>query len=220
MLKGKLCECDKITHADVIVDHWCPYFPENETIEESGYTVYLASDVKLNISMHNETQQCSEACQLDITIEENLMLTPKVVRMLKWENIKEFLWRAQLTYAGFRLYIDQRCSSPCDHMCDVAVEIIVYQEEFNCLMPHKGFAGEISSEVMGSWNDANAYCEQKGMQMLSLHTDNDFAFEEIPVDDIRKLVCSQIKQHEELYIDELTVFVGLHKSSQVDMWVW
>ena len=105
-------------------------------------------------------------------------------------------------------------------MCDVAVEITVYHEEFNCLMTHKGFAGEISSEATGSWNDANAYCEQKGMQMLSLHTDEDDADDECPVDDIRKLVCSQIKQREELQLDELTVFVGLYKSSQVGLWGW
>ena len=221
MLKGKVCERDNVTYADVMIDHWRSIVLEHETIKEPRYnTVYRASDIKLNISIHNETQQCSEACQLDITIEENLMLTPKIVRMLKWENIKAFSWRVQLTYAGFRLHIDQKCSSPCDQMCDVAVEITVYHEEFNCLMPHKDFAGEISSEVMGSWNDANAYCEQKGMQMLSLHTDDDVAYEETPVDDIRKLVCSQIKLHEELYIDELTVFVGLDKSSQVGLWGW
>ena len=220
-LKGKLCERDKITYADVIIDHWHSRVVNNASFIEFGYnSVYRTSDIKLNISIGNKTQQCSEACELDITIEENLMLTPKIVRMLKWESIKAFVWRAQLTYAGFRLHIDQRCSSPCNHMCDVAVGIIVYQDEFNCLMPHKGFAGEISSEVMGSWNDANAYCEQKGMQMLSLHTDDDVAYEETPVDDIRKLVCSQIKLHEELYIDELTVFVALHKSSQVGLWVW
>ena len=116
MLKGKLCERDKITYADVIIDHWYPYVHKHDKLEEFGYnSVYRASDVNLNISIYNETQQCSEACQLDTTIEENLMLTPKVVRMLKWENIKEFLWRVQLTYAGFRLHIDQKCSS-CDHI--------------------------------------------------------------------------------------------------------
>ena len=232
MLKGKPCESDKITYEDVIIDHWFPDLHKGKDSFKyklcNGYNrVYHTADVKLNISIHNETQQCSEACKLDITIQENLNLTPNIVRMLKWENIKTFLWGAQLTYVGFRLHIDQKCSSPCDHMYDVAVEIIVYHEEFNCLMPYKGFAGEISSEAMGSWNDANAYCEQKGMQMLSLYIDDDAADDEIPfdvfnrdiyysevrVDDTRKIFCSQIK-HEELQLDELTVFVGLYKSSR------
>ena len=46
MLKGKLCERDKITYADVIVDHLYPYVHKHDELEEFGYdSVHFASDV-------------------------------------------------------------------------------------------------------------------------------------------------------------------------------
>ena len=127
--------------------------------------------------------------------------------MLKWGNISVLLWRVQATKAGFRLQIHQECSSPCVQMCDVAVDIMVYEDHINCLKPYNDFSGEVSAEIMGSWNDANAYCEQRGMQLMSA-TSNEEA-----VGDFSKLVCSLTKQG--LLPSELTVFMGLYKSQQV-----
>ena len=225
MLKGTACERGVIKGADMIIDH---YYPEGDMIQFTGdyrnvirYTeyikeldkwMYFAYDIKLNISIYNKTQQCLKACSLDITIWENLELTPQVVRMLKWEDIKVLLWRVQATKHGFRLSIHQECSSPCIHMCDVSVEIMLYEEHINCLKPYNNFSGEVSAEVTGSWSDANAYCEQKGMQLLSFTSDD-----EKDVDNFGKLVCSLTKQQEGLQPNELSVFMGFYKSSQVSL---
>ena len=227
MLQGKSCEGGIITHADVVIDHF--YTGKNVTVHHSikqpwyktalRYTeyskvldkwVHYAFDIKLNISLYNKTHQCPKTCSLDITIWENLEFTPKVVRMLKWENISVLLWRVQATKDGFRLQIHQKCSLPCVHMCDVAVDIMVYEEHINCLRPYKDFSGEVSAEITGSWNDANAYCEQRGMQLLPVTSNG----EEESVDDFSKLVCSLTKQ-QGLLLSELTVFMGLYKSQQV-----
>ena len=224
LLKGELCRPDETTQADIILDHGSYRIYNQALFEKKGYRdLYFQSDIRLNISIHNDTQHCSDACQLDVTIWENLMFTPKAVPMLKWENVRTLIWRVPTTQAGFRLHMQQNCSSPCVQMCDVVVYITVYEEQFNCMKPHKDFSGEISDEVMGNWNDANAYCEQKGMQLSSIYTD-DYTYDNelpnddnIPVDDIRKLVCSITQQQEGLQLQELTVFVGLFKPTQVSL---
>ena len=225
MLKGTLCEGGTSTHADLVIDHFYP--GEAVTVHHSIWyktaircadyskvldkLMHFAFDIKLNVSIYNKTHQCSKICSLDITLWENLEVTPKVVRKLKWENISILLWRVQATKDRFRLQIHQKCSSPCVRMCDVAVDIMVYEEHINCLKPYNNFSGEVSDEITSSWNDANAYCEQRGMQLLSL-TFN----EEESVDDFSKLVCSLTKQ-QGLLRSELTVFIGLFKSQQVGL---
>ena len=94
-LKGKSCEQENITHANIIIDHFYTVAGMAGVIQGKEYLLehvsHVPLDIKLNISLQKNTQ-CSEARSLDITIWENLEFTPKVVRMFKWETIKVLLW--------------------------------------------------------------------------------------------------------------------------------
>ena len=93
-------------------------------------------------------------------------------------------------------------------MCDVVVVFTVYEDHADCLKLHDGFSVQISSEVMASWNDADTYCRNKGMQLLSINNAEYY---------LGGLECLLTKQQEGLNRNGLTVFVGLLKSLEVGL---
>ena len=83
--------------------------------------------------------------------------------------MKNLMWRVPPTNAGFRLLINRTCSAVCNHYCDVEVTLTyhnLHKSKDGCLRG-SGFHTNISDIKEGSWNDAAAFCEKQGLQLLS-----------------------------------------------------
>ena len=158
----KLCAMNDISHTVTVIDHVFLVHGYGFT-RDQRYT-------NINITMVDE-DNCAEYCTLDISIWENLKIAPQYVRSFAWTHVNHLVWRvAELNEgSGFRLRIDRICSSHCTYTCEVNVMFA-----YAGLQSSKGYSsnGHFYNDTreytfVGSWNDAAAYCRDRGEELVS-----------------------------------------------------
>ena len=158
----KPCTMNDISHTVIVIDQVFLVHGYGFT-RDQRYT-------NINITMVDE-DNCTEYCTLDIDIWENLKIAPQYVRRFAWRHVNRLVWRvAELNEgSGFRLRIDRICSSRCTYTCEVNVMFM-----YAGLHSSKGHSsnGHFYNDtreytLVGSWNDAAAYCRDRGEELVS-----------------------------------------------------
>ena len=161
-LMRKPCTMNDISHTVTLIDHVF-------LVHSYGFT-RDQRDTTINITMVDK-KNCIEYCTLDISIWENLKIAPHYVRSFVWRHVNHLIWRvAELNEgSGFRLRIDRICSSRCAYTCEVNVKFVyasLHSSKVHSSYGH--FYNETTEHtVVGSWNDAAAYCRDRGKELVS-----------------------------------------------------
>ena len=161
-LMRKPCTMNDISHTVTVIDHVF-------LVHGHGFT-RDQRDTNINVTMVDK-ENCTEYCILDISIWENLKIAPQYVRSFAWRHVNHLIWRvAELNEgSGFRLRIDRICSSRCTYTCEVNVKFVyasIHSSKVHSSYGH--FYNETTEHAfVGSWNDAAAYCRDRGEELVS-----------------------------------------------------
>ena len=169
-------------------------------------------NTSINITMVDE-ENCTKYCTLDIDIWENLKITPQYVRSFAWRHVNHLIWRvAELNEgSGFRLRIDRICSIRCTYTCEVNVKFVyasLHSSKGHCSNGHF-YNDTRENNFVGSWNDAAAYCRDRGEELVSPYP------YDMAEHDSTSMTCHIPWHHNAVDLMENAFYAPLHKPTKV-----
>ena len=162
-----------------------------------------------------DKENCTEYCTLDVSIWENLKIAPQYVRSFAWRHVNHLVWRVKELNegSGFRLRIDRICSSHCTYTCEVNVKFVyanLHSSKVHSSYEH--FYNETTGRTfVGSWNDAAAYCRDRGEELVSPYLLYDMAKH-----DSTNMAHHIPWRHNGVDLMENAFYAALHKPTEVD----